>query len=495
MTTNIDTAETGTGQNTGVVTRETAPILLRPDQLVTEDRIYNLRDRSTARYRNSIAELAKQIAEAGQLQPVIVRPDTLGGDGFYVVVAGQRRVDAIKLLAADNPDILVRCEFAISGLDEEGYGVPAGIPPLDVLKQAGQENIGREDFTALEELRLYELARDEYGMSRTDQIAKFFGVSRATVTQTMRLADAPEIVKEALAEGKLTRDGALQVLGFAEDERAAVAEKAKELACAAEPEQEQEPSEPGEAADEPEVEADADADADAEANTPDWVKPRKKAAAASKSDKKAKKTKAAAKSGAGTEPVVTRRHVQQAAKELGVSPARSGSRAGTDPAPKIADVKDYISGWDSDGFKQPVRVLSRMLLEWMRGKGSARKVDACLLRIDALLPGKAAIVDETAEPALAAAEAAASKPAPANSVTAPDSTPAPADPTPAHAEKRKKKAAANKVAAKKTQAKTVAKKPAKKVTAKKATKKPKVTTTVPAAKNKAASKKKARPED
>lgn len=89
-----------------------------------------IRDRSRKTLRN-IESLARSINERGLLHPVVVR----SVDGRWVLVAGQRRIEAARSLGWTDIPITV-----VTTLDDE----------MDALCAEGEENTEREPFTPTE---------------------------------------------------------------------------------------------------------------------------------------------------------------------------------------------------------------------------------------------------------------------------------------------------------------------------------------------------------
>lgn len=141
----------------------------------------------------ALSELADSIAKNGLLQPIIVRPASMG---LYEIIAGERRWRASKL----------------AGLTE----VPVIISEADDKKTAEIaliENIQRENLNAYEEAMAYKSLIDEFGMTQ-EAVAQSVGKSRVTVTNALRLLDLPSEVLTMLAEGSISAGHARALLGL-----------------------------------------------------------------------------------------------------------------------------------------------------------------------------------------------------------------------------------------------------------------------------------------
>ena len=134
-----------------------------------------------------IEELAESIRSQGLVQPLLVRP--LGSDGAsearYEIIAGERRWRAAQQ----------------AGLEH----VPAVVRPLsdsEAALAALVENVQREDLSGIE---LAEALSAILAMSggTHKEVAQSIGLSRAAVSNYLRLLDLGDTAKGLLAERKL----------------------------------------------------------------------------------------------------------------------------------------------------------------------------------------------------------------------------------------------------------------------------------------------------
>ena len=145
----------------------------------------------------SISELAESIKVHGIIQPLIVRP---AGDGFYVIVAGERRYRAAKA----------------AGLSE----VPVIITELTTAEAAEValiENIQRADLNPVEIAEAYKTLIDDFSLTQ-QQLSERLGKPRSSIANALRLLDLPEAVRKYVAEGKLS-DGHAKVIAGLQDEK------------------------------------------------------------------------------------------------------------------------------------------------------------------------------------------------------------------------------------------------------------------------------------
>lgn len=150
-----------------------------------------------------INELAASIREHGVVSPIVVRRDglgELGGDGGYVLVAGERRVRASKL----------------AGLTE----IPAVVRGADLAADAQLvlallENLQRADLDAIEAAEGYQRLVQEFGL-RQEDVAKKVGKDRATVANALRLLRLPPVGRDAVVDGRISAGHARALLPLAE---------------------------------------------------------------------------------------------------------------------------------------------------------------------------------------------------------------------------------------------------------------------------------------
>ena len=132
---------------------------------------------------DKIKELAESIKQNGLLQSITVRDI---GNGFYELIAGERRLRAIKYLHHATTKAIVK------ELTEEQMATLALI-----------ENIQREELTPIEEAHAYqELLR--INKLTQDELAKSLGKTQATVANKLRLLKLSKKVIEAINSKKIT---------------------------------------------------------------------------------------------------------------------------------------------------------------------------------------------------------------------------------------------------------------------------------------------------
>ena len=147
--------------------------------------------------QQSLQALAESIRTHGVLQPLIVRES---GNGFYQIVAGERRFRAAKL----------------AGLTE----VPVVVVSTDDLTTAQLalvENVQREDLNAAEEAFAYRELSEVWHMTQ-EEIAAKIGKSRSAVANAIRLTELPGELMELLRTGAISAGHARALLAVEDRE-------------------------------------------------------------------------------------------------------------------------------------------------------------------------------------------------------------------------------------------------------------------------------------
>jgi ParB family chromosome partitioning protein len=138
-------------------------------------------------------ELAASIREHGVIQPLIVSPKN---DGSFILIAGERRLQASQRAGLKTVPVVTR-----QANNQE------------LLELALIENVQRADLNPMEEAEAYHQLAEDFGLSH-EMIAKRVGKSRVAVTNTMRLTNLADAVKQALVDGKITEGHARALLAL-----------------------------------------------------------------------------------------------------------------------------------------------------------------------------------------------------------------------------------------------------------------------------------------
>jgi ParB family chromosome partitioning protein len=141
--------------------------------------------------QTSLDELAASVREHGVLQPILVRPQD---DGGFQLIAGERRWRAAKA----------------AGLAT----IPALVEEIDddtALEISIIENLQREDLSPLDEASMYDRMVREHGYS-VRRLAQKLGKDKGYLENRLRLADAPDEVRELVSLRKDTLSHAYELM-------------------------------------------------------------------------------------------------------------------------------------------------------------------------------------------------------------------------------------------------------------------------------------------
>lgn len=145
----------------------------------------------------ALEELSESIKTYGVIQPIIVTKK----DGYYEIVAGERRWRAAKK----------------AGLQE----IPAIIREDDERRNqeiALIENIQREDLNPVEKALGIKKLMDEYNLTQQG-VAEILGKARSSVANTVRILNLDERVIELALEGKLTEGHCKALLSIDDNQK------------------------------------------------------------------------------------------------------------------------------------------------------------------------------------------------------------------------------------------------------------------------------------
>ena len=152
---------------------------------------------------DKLEELADSIKANGVVQPIMVRPGD--EDGRYILILGERRLLASKKAGKIH--------------------IPAMVRRVS-LQQAAEmtivENLQREDLSALEQAEAFRVLSNEFHLTQ-QQIGERVGLSRASITNYMRLLKLPREVMQLLAEKKINFAQARELLKLEGDDKIAEA--------------------------------------------------------------------------------------------------------------------------------------------------------------------------------------------------------------------------------------------------------------------------------
>lgn len=145
----------------------------------------------------ALGELAESISRHGLLQPLLVRPLTLGG---YEIVAGERRYRAARMAGLTEVPVIIR-----------------ELTEAETMELALIENLQREDLTPLEEAEGYSVLINSHGFTQ-EEVAQSVGKSRPAVANALRLLTLPESIAEYLKDGSISAGHARALLMLESEE-------------------------------------------------------------------------------------------------------------------------------------------------------------------------------------------------------------------------------------------------------------------------------------
>lgn len=176
------------------------------EQIKENDKLQNLnitevepnRDQPRKHFdQEALEELAESIKEYGLIQPIVVTPK----DGYYSIIAGERRWRASKLAGLKEIPAIIRDD------DEK---VNSEISLI--------ENMQREDLNPYEKALGIRTLIDNYELSQ-EEVAKKLGKGRSTIANWVRVLNLEPRVLEMAKEGKLTEGHCKALLAITDPEK------------------------------------------------------------------------------------------------------------------------------------------------------------------------------------------------------------------------------------------------------------------------------------
>lgn len=139
-----------------------------------------------------IEELARTIHVHGVIQPIVVRDSQQ--EGFYEIIAGERRFRAMTSLGWEEVPAIVR-----------------QLSDKETASIALIENLQREELTAIEEAHAYSNLLQIQEITQ-EALAQRLGKSQSAVANKLRLLKLPEAVQQALLTRSITERHARALL-------------------------------------------------------------------------------------------------------------------------------------------------------------------------------------------------------------------------------------------------------------------------------------------
>ena len=185
--------------NTKVVEKVVEKIVEKPaDTFLKVNEIEPNREQPRSNFdEDALMELAESIKQYGVLQPIIVKKR----EGYYEIVAGERRWRASKMAGLKKVPVLIK-----------------DYTDREVMEVALIENLQREDLNPIEEALAYQKLIKEHNLKQ-DELAEKMSKSRVAITNSMRLLKLDEKVQNMLADGMISSGHARCLIGIADKEK------------------------------------------------------------------------------------------------------------------------------------------------------------------------------------------------------------------------------------------------------------------------------------
>lgn len=142
---------------------------------------------------DALTELATSIRELGVISPITLRKND---DGTYLIIAGERRFRASKIVGLTTIPAYVR-----TAADEQ------------VVEMALIENIQREDLNAIEIALTFYRLMEEYKLTQ-ERLSERVGKKRATIANYLRLLRLPAEIQMGIKDKKIDMGHARAILGI-----------------------------------------------------------------------------------------------------------------------------------------------------------------------------------------------------------------------------------------------------------------------------------------
>lgn len=156
------------------------------------------RDQPRKRFdQEALEELAQSIEEYGLIQPIVVTKK----DGYYSIIAGERRWRASKIAGLKEIPAIIR---------EDDEKINSEISLI--------ENMQREDLNPVEKAMGIKTLIDNYGMSQ-EEVAKKLGKGRSTIANWVRVLNLEPRVLEMAKEGKISEGYCKALLAITDPEK------------------------------------------------------------------------------------------------------------------------------------------------------------------------------------------------------------------------------------------------------------------------------------
>lgn len=146
---------------------------------------------------DALMELADSIKQYGVIQPLLVKER----EGYYEIVAGERRWRAAKMAGLKEVPVIVK-----------------NYSEQEIAEIALIENLQREDLNPIEEAMAYKRLLTEFNLKQ-DEVAERVSKSRTAVTNSMRLLKLSEKVQQMLIDEMISSGHARALLAIEDEEK------------------------------------------------------------------------------------------------------------------------------------------------------------------------------------------------------------------------------------------------------------------------------------
>ena len=153
---------------------------------------------------NAMNDLANSIREHGIISPLVV---TRRPEGGYMIIAGERRYRAAKMIGLDTVPVVVK-EYSEREIQE-----------ISLI-----ENLQREDLNPIEAAYGMKRLMEEFQLTQ-EVLAERLGKSRPAIANTLRLLTLDDEVIAMVREGKLSSGHARTLVTVPKEEQAEIARR------------------------------------------------------------------------------------------------------------------------------------------------------------------------------------------------------------------------------------------------------------------------------
>lgn len=144
--------------------------------------------------KDKLDDLAQSIRLYGIVQPLIVKKE----DNVYKIIAGERRWRAARLAGLKTVPCIVR-----------------DYTNAEMMQVALIENLQRQDLNPIEESEAFYKLINEHGITQ-ENLAVIVGKSRPAITNSLRLLNLPDKVKDMVISGQISSGHARALLALKE---------------------------------------------------------------------------------------------------------------------------------------------------------------------------------------------------------------------------------------------------------------------------------------